>query len=204
MAHRLLVSRCFHGVVVLFLAWCVTSAVFAQSAAESPREDWDNFDEESWETAEPYTQNVVFEEDGEQRDEDQEKVAEGKAVKGTRPVTVVFYRVGAPSTTLPINIFTNGRYHASLLKDAYTLLRVCPGTHNFYVSNEERLVNTKREILPKNDFVLDPSEKAYFFRVNNAEATIDLVDYNTGKAEADSVPRLQKHTISRLVPTLCN
>lgn len=165
----------------------LVSVVAVGEPNATPRENWDSYQEVSLQEWLKSDTQLVSEKEGK-----------------IKPITLVFYRIGAPVKTLPINIFVDGRYHASLLEDAYTSIKTCPGTHNLFVSQEERTVNTRRKQLPKNNYAMPLPGQVYYYKMKNDANSFAAVDAELGAKEVASVPRLQRHTISRVQQFICD
>lgn len=164
---------------------CVSLLALPVSAQQkNPKERWDVFAEDTAVVEKP---NTV-------------ELAQADKVE---PVEVVIYRVSSTKKMLPINIYVDGRYHASLLEDAYTSVRLCPGVHNFYVTSEGRLLNKNIPLLTKNNQTVDSSAAVGYYKLSNVSAQLEAVDPTTAQQEIPRISRLQTHTISRFIKGVC-
>lgn len=120
-------------------------------------------------------------------------------------VRVVFFRAGGSpaKVDLPVNVYINGQYQASLVGNTYTEQSLCPGTHRFAVQFDDayRRYSTKGEGLP---MVVSNQPMQYFSVAEDASgsAVLKAVD---GRAlqGVGSLRLLQSHTLPRVVRNGC-
>ena len=122
------------------------------------------------------------------------------------PVSVIIYRVAKEDARLsdPINLYIDKHYQASLIGNTYTEQWLCPGDRLFSVAfNDVTNRHTSREqgvllpvqAVPVQYFVISQNEQG--------QAVIQPASQEQAAQYKNSLKRLQKHTIPRVVTKAC-
>lgn len=123
-----------------------------------------------------------------------------------QPVRVVFFREAGKGerAQIPINLYINGQYQASLVGNTYTEQSLCPGEHGLAVHfrDVELRYMSKRE---SRQVAID-AEPVQYFRVSESAtgaAQVSAVAGDKAAVVAPTLQLLQTHTISRVVRNGC-
>lgn len=111
---------------------------------------------------------------------------------------VLVYRQNSAPSTLPVNIYLNGQYHASLLRGGYTEFCAAPG----FVNVKAALDDASRQHLSKRDpgqrLDLKAGQTVFLKVDESAPSAINLLSGTEAQTRADlQTTRRQIHTISR-------
>lgn len=122
--------------------------------------------------------------------------------KQKKAVDVFFFRkVGSSEgSAIPINLYVNGQYQASLVDKAYTKVRLCPGQHTVSAYAGD----------VRNKYAAKNAGNAYTVAANTANY-FEVVPVQQGAAQVSAsnesamgeVGHRQSHTISRVVNPKC-
>lgn len=122
--------------------------------------------------------------------------------KQKRAVDVHFFRQSAGGDTLraPVNIYINGEYHTSLVNDAHSTIRLCPGAHTFsaYSLDAGNRYRAKHAGTP----VTIGSDGPVYVEVIAAGQGAAQLRQSTAQAMS-GLSRRQSHTISRVTNPKC-
>jgi len=135
------------------------------------------------------------------------ELASSSAKSQDGAVEIVFFRELSSGRQLdrPINVYIDGHYHASLVGNAFTRARLCPGEHRLAVA----LNDFERRYLTKEEgflFKVEPGGPRYF-RVavtQSGVATLTAVTEAEAQSAAQSLATRQSHTVSRLPRADCS
>lgn len=118
------------------------------------------------------------------------------AILGAHQALAVFYRAGDDGIDVPVNVFVNGRYQASLLANTFSARAVCAdkqalGVSLSHADGFEPVRVSARETLPV-------GEMAFFKVANNVAGQPEIVRVSPNIARADLAgTKMLTHTLSR-------
>lgn len=122
--------------------------------------------------------------------------------KQKQAVDVYFFRQPSAAEELrtPVNIYVNGEYHASLVNNAHTVIRLCPGAHTFSAYAQDA-GNGYRAKHTGTAVTISAGAPGYVEVTAGQQGAAQLRQSN---AQAMSgVSRRQSHTISRVTNPKC-
>lgn len=122
--------------------------------------------------------------------------------KQKQAVDVYIFRQPAAGSELrsPVNIYVNGEYQGSLVNNAYTLVRLCPGSHTLsaWAADASDRYRGKKA---GSEFTIAAGSPAYF---EAGSAPRGAVSLRQSDAQAmHGVSRRQSHTIARVSNPKC-
>lgn len=122
--------------------------------------------------------------------------------KQKKAVDVFFFRKtgGQEGAVVPVNLYINGEYQASLVDKAYTKVRLCPGQHTVsaYAGDVRNKYAAKKGGVA---YTVVGGTSSYFevLPVTQGAATVSV----SNQSAMGEIGHRQSHTISRVVNPKC-